>query len=61
MPGKLRAGIPTDLQNICLKCLDKQPERRYPSAQTLADDLGRLLAGEPVLARPASPTHRALS
>ena len=49
-PGWLRQGIPAELQAICLKCLEKDPGNRYPSAQELADDLDRYLRGEEVRA-----------
>ena len=53
-PRGLNPSLPADLQNICLKCLQKNPTHRYATARSLADDLARFLAGKPVDARPIS-------
>jgi serine/threonine-protein kinase len=45
-PSRWRPGVPAALEGVCLRCLEKSPSRRYPSAQALADDLGRWLDGE---------------
>jgi serine/threonine protein kinase/tetratricopeptide (TPR) repeat protein len=51
-PSRIRAKLPADLETICLKCLEKDPPRRYVSAAALAEDLRHFVAGEPIRARP---------
>jgi tetratricopeptide (TPR) repeat protein/tRNA A-37 threonylcarbamoyl transferase component Bud32 len=59
-PGRLRPRLSRDLETICLKCLEKEPRRRYLTARALADDLSRFRSGQPVSARPAWPGRRLL-
>jgi eukaryotic-like serine/threonine-protein kinase len=59
-PSRLRSKLPFDLETICLKCLNRDPRKRYPDALSLAEDLDRFLAGESILARRASAFDRAL-
>jgi hypothetical protein len=57
-PGSLRPGLSKDLEAICLRCLEKQPQDRYANARELADDLQRFMDGHVVRARPLDTMQR---
>jgi tetratricopeptide (TPR) repeat protein len=59
-PSRLRSKLPFDLETICLKCIARDPRKRYPDALSLADDLDRYLCGESILARRTSLWQRGI-
>ena len=60
-PSKLNSRVPPDLETICLKCLEKSPERRYATARAVAEELNRFLNDEPIQAKPAGVFRKVMN